>query len=204
LRPIHAKDEYKIILPKTINLSCLPQNITQVWRIPIVSADLIDTAVEIGKKQVFTLDAESFKLLQDNKAALSVQMYSDIDGAFPLQFQFDPTPVDMEMGIIYATVVLLGLYIMIIWEIVHRTFAAIIASTMALGILAAMGERPTMDLLISWIDVETLLLLFGMMILVAILSETGIFDFLAVYAYKVKTYNMIVIIIYVLFVQVIR
>jgi Na+/H+ antiporter NhaD/arsenite permease-like protein len=48
------------------------------------------------------------------------------------------------------------------------------------------------------------LLLFGMMILVAILSETGIFDFLAVYAYKVKTYNMIVIIIYVLFVQVIR
>jgi Na+/H+ antiporter NhaD/arsenite permease-like protein len=39
--------------------------------------------------------------------------------------------------------------------------------------------------LISWIDVETLLLLFSMMMLVAILSETGIFDYLAVYAYKV-------------------
>lgn len=39
--------------------------------------------------------------------------------------------------------------------------------------------------LISWIDVETLLLLFSMMVLVAILSETGIFDYLAVYAYKV-------------------
>lgn len=57
---------------------------------------------------------------------------------------------------------------------------------MAIAILAALNERPTMPELISWIDVETLLLLFGMMILVAILSETGIFDYLAVYAYKVR------------------
>lgn len=49
-----------------------------------------------------------------------------------------------------------------------------------------MNERPPMTLIMSWIDIETLLLLFGMMILVAILSETGIFDYLAVYAYKVS------------------
>lgn len=61
-----------------------------------------------------------------------------------------------------------------------------IASTAAIGILAAMNERPTMADIMSWIDTETLLLLFGMMILVAILSETGIFDYLAVYAYKVR------------------
>lgn len=48
-----------------------------------------------------------------------------------------------------------------------------------------MNERPPMALIISWIDVETLLLLFGMMLLVAILSETGVFDYLAVYAFKV-------------------
>lgn len=51
-----------------------------------------------------------------------------------------------------------------------------------------MNERPPMALIMSWIDIETLLLLFGMMILVAILSETGIFDYLAVYAYKVCFY----------------
>lgn len=39
--------------------------------------------------------------------------------------------------------------------------------------------------ILSWIDVDTLLLLFSMMMLVAILSDTGIFDYLAVYAYKV-------------------
>ena len=39
--------------------------------------------------------------------------------------------------------------------------------------------------IISWIDTDTLLLLFSMMILVAIVADTGIFDYLAVYAYKV-------------------
>lgn len=43
-----------------------------------------------------------------------------------------------------------------------------------------------MDELISWIDMDTLLLLFSMMALVAIIAETGVFDWLAVYAYKVR------------------
>lgn len=43
-----------------------------------------------------------------------------------------------------------------------------------------------MDELISWIDMDTLLLLFSMMLLVAIIAETGVFDWLAVYAYKVR------------------
>lgn len=62
---------------------------------------------------------------------------------------------------------------------------------MSVAILAALNERPTMSELISWIDVETLLLLFSMMVLVAIFSETGIFDFLAVYAYKVNIITLI-------------
>lgn len=85
-----------------------------------------------------------------------------------------------------------------------------LASTMSIAILATLNEvkiflkriheicrlilnyqikiifqRPTMNELISWIDVDTLLLLFSMMILVAVIAETGIFDWLAVYAYKV-------------------
>lgn len=54
-----------------------------------------------------------------------------------------------------------------------------------------LNERPSMADIMSWIDTETLLLLFGMMILVAILSETGIFDYLAVYAYKVRIENFL-------------
>lgn len=71
------------------------------------------------------------------------------------------------------------------FQIVHRTLAAMLASTMSVAILAALNERPTMSEIISWIDAETLLLLFSMMTLVAIFSETGIFDYMAVLAYKV-------------------
>lgn len=42
-----------------------------------------------------------------------------------------------------------------------------------------------MSELVSWINIETLLLLFSMMVLVAIFAETGVFDYLAVFAYKV-------------------
>ena len=51
-----------------------------------------------------------------------------------------------------------------------------------------------MDELMSWIDVDTLLLLFSMMILVGIIAETGIFDWLAVYAYKVCNLYIFIII----------
>lgn len=54
------------------------------------------------------------------------------------------------------------------------------------ALLAALHAKPTLEDVISWIDVETLLLLFGMMVLVAILAQTGVFDYLAVYAFKVE------------------
>lgn len=43
-----------------------------------------------------------------------------------------------------------------------------------------------MNEVVSWIDVDTLLLLFSMMILVAVIAQTGLFDYLAVYAFKVQ------------------
>ena len=41
-----------------------------------------------------------------------------------------------------------------------------------------------METVIGWIEIETLMLLFGMMIIVAVVSETGVFDYSAL---KVQT-----------------
>lgn len=161
-------------------------NVTdEPWEIPVVDVDVIDSVTESTRRNVFTFSKAIHEKLQDDSSFLRVKFVKTFDRSLPLQLTYDPSPIDTQLGVILASVVLLGLYIMIIWEVVHRTFAAMIASTMAIAILAALNERPTMPEIISWIDVETLLLLFGMMILVAILSETGIFDYLAVYAYKV-------------------
>lgn len=152
---------------------------------PVANLEEMDSVKELKRSKTVHLKYADFDDIREKKAELQLNLHTNFDASFPVNFVYDPSPLDKDMGIIYAAIVLFGLYIMIIWELVHRTFAAIIASTMAIGILAAMNERPPMTLIMSWIDIETLLLLFGMMILVAILSETGIFDYLAVYAYKI-------------------
>lgn len=162
------------------------ENDNNILIIPIVeNIEDIDRATEVKKTHTFYLDEKMFEQIPQNDTVLRLSIQSNLPVSLPINLAYDPTPIDKSRGVIYAAIVLLGLYIMIIWEVVHRTFAAIIASTTAIAILALMNERPTMPEIMSWIDVETLLLLFGMMILVAILSETGIFDYLAVYAFKV-------------------
>lgn len=162
------------------------ENDMNILKIPIVEdIDAIDTASEVKRTHTFYLDQGMYEQSKKNDTVLRLRIGSNLPVSFPINLAYDPSPIDKSLGVIYAAIVLLGLYIMIIWEVVHRTFAAMVASTMSIAILALMNERPSMPLLMSWIDVETLLLLFGMMILVAILSETGVFDYLAVYAFKV-------------------
>lgn len=169
------------------------ENITTDWVLMVADEDAFDTTSELTRKNVFTFsDAIVEKLLQ-NKAMVRVKIQKNFERSMSVFLTYDPAPMDTSIGVIYAAVVLLMLYIMIVWEVVHRTFAAMLSSTLAIAILAALHERPSMPELMSWIDVETLLLLFGMMILVAILSETGVFDYLAVYAYKVGATNQYLI-----------
>ncbi|XP_059611136.1 P protein-like [Phlebotomus argentipes] len=96
----------------------------------------------------------------------------------------DVAAFDEVCGVIYATMILIALYVLIIFDIVHRTFAAILMSTLAIGVLAMLGDRPTMEEIVSWIDYETLMLLFSMMTFVSVMSGTGIFDYFAVRVFR--------------------
>lgn len=161
------------------------ENVTSVQVLSLAGTDSLDTAAENRRVLNFNIGSIDLAKLKNKNTVLRVRLRSNVNTEIPLQMGYDPSPIDTEMGVIYAAILLIGLYVLIIWDIVHRTFAAILASTTSIAILAAMNEKPSMAVIISWIDVETLLLLFGMMILVAILSETGVFDYLAVLAYKV-------------------
>ncbi|KAH9637594.1 hypothetical protein HF086_014758 [Spodoptera exigua] len=80
----------------------------------------------------------------------------------------------VEIPIIYA----------VHYQVINRTMAAVLLSTSSLAALSIAGERPSVPEIISWLDVETLLLLFSMMVLVAILAETGVFDYYAVLTFQ--------------------
>lgn len=110
---------------------------------------------------------------------------SNLSINFPVEYSVDTTVAGETSGIIWAALILIGMYTLIIFDIIHRTFAAVLASTCALAVLAVRGDRPTMDDIMTWIDVETLLLLFSMMILVSFISQTGFFDYASVFAFKV-------------------
>lgn len=173
--------------------SIYTESIADVVKLAIVeNLDNIDRAAQVHRAHTFNIGGELFKQIKQNdKTMLQLEMTTNLPISFSMNLAYDPAPIDKNLGVIYAGFILLGLYLMIISEIVDRIFAGMIASTTAIATLALMNDRPTMPEILSWIDVETLLLLFGMMTLVAVLAETGVFDYLAVYAFKVRTCSKI-------------
>uniref|UniRef100_A0A671VN62 OCA2 melanosomal transmembrane protein n=1 Tax=Sparus aurata TaxID=8175 RepID=A0A671VN62_SPAAU len=114
----------------------------------------------------------------------------------PLSMTHQSLYVSVETQVAIAGIILAGVYVLIISEIVHRTLAAMLGSLAALAALAVIGDRPSLVTVVEWIDYETLALLFGMMVLVAIFSETGFFDYCAVKAYQLsrgRVWPMIII-----------
>lgn len=162
------------------------QNVSKVYKLPVHNSSYIDLSKEKKRSKTIYFNSSEYEKINASDSILNVNIFTNLATSFPINFSFDATPLDKNIGILMAAAILLGLYVFIIFELVHRTFAAILASTFALGVLAAMDERPPVSVIISWIDVETLLLLFGMMILVAVLADTGVFDYLAVFAFKVR------------------
>eukprot|EP01064_Diplonema_japonicum_P023483 TRINITY_DN3391_c0_g1_i1.p1 TRINITY_DN3391_c0_g1~~TRINITY_DN3391_c0_g1_i1.p1 ORF type:complete len:893 (+),score=174.60 TRINITY_DN3391_c0_g1_i1:57-2681(+) len=89
-----------------------------------------------------------------------------------------------EYRVLFAALVLMFEYTLIVFELVDRTVAAMLGSFVALVVLGIVKERPDLHEVINWIDFETVLLLFGMMVMVRIFSLTGVFEYSAVKAYK--------------------
>ena len=97
--------------------------------------------------------------------------------------------IENSEAVLVGLGILLGVYALIITEVVHRTLAAAIGGLLA--ILALAYYTPdTADVSFSLgavttlIDWETIGLLLGMMVMVGILSHTGLFEWFAVQAYK--------------------
>ncbi|XP_044860956.1 P protein isoform X1 [Mauremys mutica] len=137
-----------------------------------------------------------FEILNSNAISINIQAFLQESAIVPLSMKHQYLHANIETQVTIASVILAGVYVLIILEIVHRTLAAMLGSLAALAALAVVGERPSMVKVVEWIDYETLALLFGMMLLVAIFSETGFFDYCAVKAYQLsrgRVWAMIII-----------
>tara|TARA_B100001996_G_scaffold382878_1_gene376097 strand:+ start:1623 stop:3377 length:1755 start_codon:yes stop_codon:yes gene_type:complete len=82
--------------------------------------------------------------------------------------------------------ILIVVYVLIIFETVHRTLAAAVGGLAAVVALNYFTNEPSLSLkaVTTMIDWETIGLLLGMMVMVGVISHTGVFEWFAVEAYK--------------------
>ena len=82
--------------------------------------------------------------------------------------------------------ILIAGYVLIIFETGHRTLAAAVGGVVAMLALNYYdtGDTLTLAEVTTMIDWETIGLLLGMMVMVGILSNTGVFEYFAVLSYK--------------------
>ena len=93
--------------------------------------------------------------------------------------------IDNSQAVLVGLGILLGVYALIITEVVHRTLAAAVGGLLAIIALSFYSEKSfTLGEVTTLIDWETIGLLLGMMVMVGILSNTGLFEWFAVQAYK--------------------
>uniref|UniRef100_A0A8C4MNL5 OCA2 melanosomal transmembrane protein n=1 Tax=Equus asinus TaxID=9793 RepID=A0A8C4MNL5_EQUAS len=106
--------------------------------------------------------SKTFEVLSRDTVSISIRASLQHTPAIPLLMAHQYLRASVEAQVTIAAVILAGVYVLIIFE------------------------RPSLTHVVEWIDFETLALLFGMMILVAIFSETGFFDYCAVKAYQLS------------------
>lgn len=108
-------------------------NGSEMFKLPLINQSHIDIADEIERKTTINLSHDDFESLQRNDSKLKINLMTNLSTNFPVKVTYDPSPIDESTGVILAAFILLGLYILIIWELVPRTFAAMVASTTAVG-----------------------------------------------------------------------
>lgn len=126
-------------------------------------------------------DSSSYK---DGILRLNLLNMGEESTAFCVMIHLNP--MNLSITVLYAVLLLIFLYTLIIFDIADRTFSALLSATLGIGVLCMINERPDLETIISWIDMDTLMLLFGMMVIIAVMAETGIFDYLSVFSYRLS------------------
>ncbi|KAJ6646536.1 P protein [Pseudolycoriella hygida] len=159
---------------------------SKTWKIPVASRMTFDTIAPTLRKNVFDVSTlNDDKLRSSEKYGLRIKFQTNSVEEFALHIGYDMSPMNMNVGVVYGGAILILFYVLIIFEVVDRTFAAVLCSILTITILTLLNDRPTMSDIVSYMDIEALVLLFSMMLVVIVLTETGVFDYLAYYSFKI-------------------
>lgn len=94
--------------------SLTDKNDSSTFVIPVIqNLNATHTVKELKKSHTFFLDADAFEQIGENDTTFSL-MESNLPVCFSVILAYDSAPIDKSVGIIYAAIILFGLYVMII------------------------------------------------------------------------------------------
>jgi Na+/H+ antiporter NhaD/arsenite permease-like protein len=120
-------------------------------------------------------------------ASLIIIVFSILIFTIPV---FSGKKVDTILSL--SAIVMISIYVVLSFEIFHRTAIALLGAAILIGSVIALQvvvPQKSFDFMIELIDFNTIGLLLGMMIIVAILGETGVFNWVAVKATELSNGN---------------
>ncbi|KAG2382687.1 hypothetical protein C9374_005267 [Naegleria lovaniensis] len=155
------------------------------------SADESESEIqEIKGKHTFYTDYSELTVEEKHNVTyrllISTNFPQNITSSFTIRVNFQQQPNLARYQVLLAALVLLFVYVLIVFELIHRTLAGMVGSFLVLSVLALVNRKPTLEEICEWMEYDTLALLFGMMIMVGIFSNTGFFEWTALMAYKLS------------------
>lgn len=155
-----------------------------LWETVDIRHVLLSSSAEITQSERMIVDQ------YDEEVMLRFRITTNYTNSpVALTFSVKQLPWMARYEVTLGACVLFIVYAIIISEWVHRTVAALLGAFIALAVYSALEGRPSLPTVISWIDFETCCLLFGMMIMVGLFSQTGFFEWCAVRAFKISKGN---------------
>ncbi len=155
---------------------------TQEWEVGLMPERLAEYFYAKQRSRAHVFDLEGIDLDEEN-----VSLIITTDASYPVPLDVRITFVSLlavDWGVALGAIILVLMYVGIATEVAPRTLVSMLAATAAIAALALLDERPSLQDIISWVDVETLTLLFSMMLIVSVLAETGAFDFAGYWAFR--------------------
>src|SRR5215203_332802 len=142
------------------------------------------------------LDISKGKLRQNKKAVIGLIVIA----AFSALALIIPSVGGwkISLALVLSSIVLLSVYIALSFELVHRAVIALFGAAMIIIIVVTTGiltPADSFEFAINSIDFNTIGLLLGMMIIVAILAETGIFQYIGIKLSKISKGNLYLLVV---------
>uniref|UniRef100_A0A1A9WQX3 Citrate transporter-like domain-containing protein n=1 Tax=Glossina brevipalpis TaxID=37001 RepID=A0A1A9WQX3_9MUSC len=148
-------------------------NVASIQRYPI-SNDKMDRT-ELSTHDVLMENVE----MDSDNYEYHIVFSTNFDEPLGLEVHIRTTRFDQSLGTILGIVLLVIIYILLIFDLVHRALAGVIACTLGIGIMGALHIKPDLVTIFSWIHIDTIMLIFGISIIMALMAETGVQDYLA-------------------------